>query len=202
MAELNPIERLQNVQWDVYGRTACTGQIASGLLVVVTAVALLLICVMHTQGSYIAANYQAVIALGTVGGLSFTVFALCSIMNCLGLRRMSQNQENERIRSEIAAAQTEAAEPEAEVVTVKLEEQPVEYIKQVIIHPLLKAFKEAVDGVVVADCVKTASGGIKEKVEKVKWAFKEGEELFDLFLDSQQIYVSELLRFLAQGKCL
>ena len=197
MCHCNPIEKLQNIHWDVYQKSALNGQIASGILVLITAVAVGVILFLHPQISYMHANYEAMITFAVVGGLSLTTFVVCSCMRHYGTRRASQNVENRQCIEAMVSLQP--ATPIALEATTTITESPIDYVKQAIIQPLLKAFNDAIKHVIAADCV-TTDKSIGTKIEEINSCFQTGAEICNHFLDDQQIYVSELLRSFGPGK--
>jgi membrane protein implicated in regulation of membrane protease activity/uncharacterized protein YifE (UPF0438 family) len=191
----NPIERLQHTQWEIYQATALKIQVASCLLCLVSAVALTVIFAMSPSAAFISANAPAFIALGTMGGVSFVLFAVFSCAQYMALRKIKRDTENTKT---LETLKDSPVDTHIEVTTT-LEENPIEYMKQVIIQPLLRAFKGALRSMVVADCIITSSA-VEKKLEEVECAFEEGEQLISEFLDSPQIYVLELLRCFGPGK--
>lgn len=198
MALPNPIARTNSVPWDAYQRAAFNGQLAAGLLVIISTVALAVIFITHTHSTYLAANYQAILTLVIVDGVSFLTFAVCSCMHYCGLRKMRNDVKNLHRMEQIQATLPEET-PVAEEVTTTIDAQPIEYLKQVIIHPILHSMKNATRSMVVADCLAT-SKELSKKMDKVEETFQEWESLFDHCLDHPHMLVSELLRFFGPGK--
>ena len=85
MPHFNPIDRLQNTQWELYKPAAFKAQIASGLVLLISAVALAIIMSLNPQVAYFAANAHPLIVIGSVGGASLLVFALASGMHFQGV---------------------------------------------------------------------------------------------------------------------
>lgn len=200
MCGYNPIERLQNVEWDLYQRASFKGQVASGVLTLITVVATAIILGLNPNISYITGNYPTWIALGSFGGTTLILFAVFSCLHQKGKRQALQRAENERQQArqaeKLRKAQTETplAEP-----TVSVEKDPIGHLDQVLIQPILNEFRGALEAVISADCRKMNRDG-SEVEDKVKNAFNNCQELFTHFLQNKYIYVSELLRYFGPGK--
>jgi hypothetical protein len=203
MPNLNPIAKLQSVEWSTYRSAAISGQIASALIIAITATALAIIVISNTQAFYTAASYPEMITLGVTGGLAFVTFVICSCMHCAARYKKGRGSADQSaVQEQRRTIEAELAEPITIKVTASLDKEPVEYVKQALVQPLLQAFKKTLKALVVADLVKSSStpAEIAEKSKKVDEAFQKGERLFNFYLDNPTIYVSELLRFFGPGK--
>lgn len=181
---------------DSYQKDAFNVQLASSLLLLVSAVALAIILATLPHSS----NYPALITLGAIGGVAFVTLMVASCAYFLVARK--GNKEREVPRHEEIPPIDEIAPPPKEedrVVTVTLEEKPIEYLKQVLVQPIVNAFQGAVKGTIVADCATTAKDR-GDKLARTERAVREMEALLLEFFDNPKTYVSELLRCYGPGK--
>jgi len=195
MTDYNLIERLQNVRWDIYQDPAFKAQIASGILVVISTVALFIILASNPPIASAINTFQAMVTLGTVGSASLAIFAVSSCIQTLAAKKLKQDLANARALTELPPLQVEAPVE----VAVNLEQQPIEYIKQVVVLPIVRAFHAGIKGLVIANSV-TMSEEFTSKVKSIDTAFEDAEQLFNDFVNNPQIYIAELLRFFGPEK--
>lgn len=111
MANFNPqIERKQ-IQWDVYSKVAQNGQIASGLLFVIAAVAAAAMYALNPQAFLLPANYPALVTLGAVGGFAFVSFAISTVVRCCAWRKNCKGLAHRLIKQGDAAPQVVVINP-------------------------------------------------------------------------------------------
>lgn len=184
---------------EAYHQAALHGQIASGILFLVGSVAITLICTLHSPGTYIAANLPSSITLCSVGGLGFIGFVIFSCMRYYTVRKkrlkLKDQQQIARVIQNQGTLETKVA------VTATLQANPVDYLKQVLVQPLLRELQGAIQAMVVSDAQTNAD---VEKIEKVPrevaTVFANLESLFIGMLEKPEIYVKELLELFVKAK--
>lgn len=82
---------------------------------------------------------------------------------------------------------------------IALKEDPVSYLKTVLIQPIFKATRLAVLTLLIGDCLKV-KGDIVEAYKQLDDVFKNLEQLTNSQLDNPKLFVGEFLRYFGKGK--
>lgn len=180
----------QPKSWGLYQKAGFKGQIASSLVVLISAVAFTIIATASPDAISLPGNFPIFATLVGVGSAGLITFIISSVIHYLGNREI---KEDLLVLAERAKTVEEAP---------KTTPSNISHILTVLVNPLIDSFRDAFGSIVDLHGAKKGIQATDREttLKKVNDTFTSFKTLMGKIANDHQLLITELLRYFGRGR--